>query len=116
MEDYKANCNAVLGSIVPLGDSNDFLFSKGLIPGVIEIQTSQISKRWRRLVKKQLNITADFYSLKHLHTTEVVEMLGDKEAALHNSHIGTNMVNQVYDIRRKSREESGIFNLDNKFA
>jgi integrase len=102
--------------VVPLGDSDDFLFSKDLVPGKVEIKAFQISKRWLRLVKKPLNITADFYSLKHLHTTEVVEMLGDKEAAVHNSHIGTTMVNQVYDIRRQSRNDQKVTNLDNKFA
>ncbi len=102
--------------IVPLGDKDDFLFSKDLLPGKVQIQAFQISKRWLRFVKKQLNITADFYSLKHLHTTEVVEMLGNKEAAFHNSHIGTNMVNQVYDIRRQSRKDQVVANLDNKFA
>jgi integrase len=102
--------------IVLLGEPEDFLFSKNLLPGKVEIRAFQISKRWLRLVKKPLNITADFYSLKHLHTTEVVEMLGNKEAAVHNSHIGTNMVNQVYDIRRQSRKEHGVANLDNKFA
>jgi len=80
------------------------------------IQPYQINKRWYRLVKKQLGITADFYSLKHLHTTEVVEMMGSFQAAMHNGHTSTDMVSQIYDVRRKSREQATIASLDNKFA
>jgi len=70
----------------------DYVFSKGLNTGTTLIQPYLINKRWNRLVKKKLNITADFYSIKHLHTTEVVELLNDKEAAQHNSHTFTTMV------------------------
>jgi integrase len=101
-----------------INDSNesDFVFSKGLKPGAIEIQPYQINKRWYRLVKKKLNIKADFYSLKHLHTTEVVELIGAKEAAIHNGHNSTSMVSKVYDVRREIREQVGIASLKNKFA
>ncbi len=95
---------------------NDFLFSKGLTPGSIEIQPYQINKRWYRLVKKKLNITADFYSLKHLHTTEVVELIGAKDAAMHNGHTSTSMVSKVYDVRKETRERANIASLSNKFA
>ena len=95
---------------------NDFVFSKGLMPGVNQIQPYQINKRWYRHVKKKFNIKADFYSLKHLHTTEVVEMINSNEAALHNGHTSTDMVNKVYDIRRVSRNQKNIIDLDNKFA
>lgn len=95
---------------------NQFVFSKGLVPGDIEIDPSQINKRWYRMVKKTLGITADFYSLKHLHTTEVVELLGTQEAAKHNGHTSTAMVSKVYDVRRKERESNNLANLDNKFA
>ena len=95
---------------------SDFLFSKGLKPGSTEIQPYQINKRWYRLVKQKLNIKADFYSLKHLHTTEVVEMLGSKEAAKHNGHTSTAMVSKVYDVKREAREQASITSLPNKFA
>ena len=66
-----------------------FVFSKGLEPGDIEIDPSQINKRWYRTVKKTLGITADFYSLKHLHTSEVVELLNDKPTRqMVESHFG----------------------------
>ena len=95
---------------------SDYLFSIGLKPGPMEIQPYQINKRWYRLVKKKLNIKADFYSLKHLHTTEVVELMGSQEAAKHNGHSSIAMVSQVYDVRKKERDITGIANLENKFA
>jgi integrase len=102
--------------LIKCSNENDFLFSKGLIPGSIEIQPYQINKRWYRLVKKKLNITADFYSLKHLHTTEVVELIGAKDAAMHNGHTSTAMVSKVYDVRYETREKVNIASLSNKFA
>jgi integrase len=94
---------------------NYFAFSKGLKPGGIQIEAYQINKRWYRLVKKQLGITADFYSLKHLHTTEVVEYLSDIEAAKHNSHTSTAMVNSIYDVNGKARQNNRIKELKNSF-
>ena len=70
----------------------DFVFSVGLKPGSKQIQPYQVTKRWYRLVKKKIGIAADFYSLKHLHTTEVVDLLGEKEAAKHNEHTSEAMV------------------------
>jgi len=96
--------------------SGQFVFSKGLMPGDIEIQPYQINKRWYLNVKKKLGITADFYSLKHLHTSEVVELLSDLEAAKHNSHTSTAMVNKVYDINKSKRTETAISNLKNGFV
>ena len=66
-----------------------FVFSVGLNPGDKKIQPYQIGKRWYRLVKKRLGVTADFYSLKHLQTTEIAELLTDVDAAKHNSHLST---------------------------
>lgn len=94
----------------------DYVFSAGLKPGKNKIQTFQITKRWSRLVKQKLKIKADFYSLKHLHSTEVTEMIGEKEAALHNGHTSTSMVSQVYDVRREERKNKTVSSLDNKFA
>lgn len=94
----------------------DYVFSAGLKPGKNKIQTFQITKRWSRLVKQKLNINADFYSLKHLHSTEVSEMIGEKEAAQHNGHTSTAMVSQVYDVRREERKNKTVSSLDNKFA
>lgn len=95
---------------------HQMVFSEGLVPGEIEIHPSQINKRWYRIVKKKLGITADFYSLKHLHTSEVVELLSDIEAAKHNSHTSTAMVNTVYDVNRKKRAANKVSSLENRFV
>lgn len=95
---------------------DDFVLSVGLKPGPKQIQPYQITKRWYRLVKKKIGINADFYSLKHLHTTEVVDLLDEKEAAKHNEHTSTAMVASVYDIRKHSRQHSKVKGLKNKFA
>ena len=94
----------------------DYLFSKGLAPGTMQIQPYQIGKRWYRLVKKRLGIEADFYSLKHLHTTEIVDMLDEKEAAKHNEHTSTAMVIGIYDVHRNNRHHNKVKGLNNKFA
>lgn len=102
----------------------DYLFSKGLLPGASAIRPDQITKRWYRLIKKKefdidgkkTRIEASFYSLKHLHSTEIVERLGDEAAAGMNSHTTTQMVARVYDIRRKQREHDQIKEVNNPFA
>lgn len=101
-------------NVVEKGDF--YIFSRGLKPGSIQIQPYQITKRWYRLVKKQLGITATFYSLKHLHTSEVVDRLGDEAAAKMNEHTTTGMVVKIYDHRRKDREHEALKKLDNTFV
>lgn len=95
---------------------SDFLFSKGLKPGFEKIQPYQIGKRWYRLVKKKLGIKADFYSLKHLHTTEIIDLINESEAAKHNEHTSTAMVIGIYDVKRNERKHSKVKSLNNKFA
>lgn len=62
----------------------DFIFAKGLVPGVKPIKPSQITKRWERLVKNSVKIkdendevvkvTADFYTLKHKLIEDLEEL------------------------------------------
>ena len=94
----------------------EYLFSVALNPGTKQIQPYQITKRWYRLVKQKLGIEADFYSLKHLHTTEVVDLLSAEEAAKHNEHTSTAMVVGIYDVKRNARQHSKVKGLGNKFA
>jgi integrase len=95
---------------------DQFLFSRGLLPGVEAIRPDQITKRWYRLVKQQLNIEADFYLLKHLNTTEVSELLGEQAAASLNSHSSTAMVVNIYDVNNKKRKDERLKKVANKFA
>jgi len=63
------------------GLKDDFIFSKGLTPGPQQIRPDQISRRWKRHVKDKLNITADAYALKHLHTDMVAETVSIEMAS-----------------------------------
>ncbi|MEP7376548.1 MAG: site-specific integrase [Chitinophagaceae bacterium] len=103
-------------SQLKLCNQGDFIFSKRLTPGPEEIQPYQITKRWYRLVKNKLGISADFYSLKHLHTTEIVDMINEREAARHNEHTTTAMVIGIYDVNREARKHKVVKEINNKFA
>jgi integrase len=96
--------------------AGDYIFSKDLVPGPTLISERQITKRWRIHVKKFLGIDADFYSLKHLNTTETVDQLSDQDAAKLNSHSSTAMVRSIYDVKRDSRQHERLKKVSNPFA
>lgn len=99
----------------------DYLFSKGLRPGPVKIDASQINRRWKRWVKDKLGITADFYSLKHSNTTETVDKVfeqikeAQKVAAEQNAHTTGKMVATVYDIKSKERMHEELKEVSNDF-
>lgn len=90
----------------------DYIFSLDLKPGPVSVDPWQISKRWREHVKLKLNVEADFYSLKHLHTTKIVEAYGGALAASVNGHKSEAMNNQHYDVNRKKRMLEEAKNID----
>ncbi len=100
-----------------LEDSNpeDYVFSKGLRPGPIQIRADQITKRWYKYVKKPLGITADFYSLKHVNSSEMVDILSEHDAAKLMGHTTTGMVRKIYDTKREDRQHTRIKDVGNKF-
>lgn len=102
--------------IISLAKENDYLFSKGLVPGIKHIRPDQISRRWKRHVKDKLNIRADCYSLKHLNTTAIVDLYDEQTAANLNSHKSTAMISGVYDVRHKEREHEILKKIKNKFS
>lgn len=95
--------------------TNDFLFSVGLKGGTKRIQPYQITKRWYRLIKQKGIATADFYSLKHLNSTEMVDHLSEQAAAILNGHQSTAMVRKIYDTKQKDREHEKIKGVNNAF-
>jgi integrase len=112
---------------------DDYLFSEGLEPGSRQIRPEQITRRWRRHVKEPqgkisgtggLGINIDFYSLKHLHTTEVLDYIQadpgtidpEKAIAEHNSHTSKAMVVSIYDVKQKERQHRKIKEINNPFA
>ena len=95
-----------------------YIFSVGLKPGINKISPSQITRRWKRLVKdnKKLGITADFYSLKHLNTDETAAELDLKDAAAQNSHTSTVITMKHYAFGEKERQNERLKKVTNKFA
>lgn len=101
-----------------------FLFSRLLSPGYKGMGAETITARWLKYVKKDLGIDVRFYRLKHLHTTEVMDILDDtqgvKEAekliAGHNSQLQVKMVQDIYDVKNEERKERKIKNISNVFA
>jgi integrase len=97
-------------------DPEDYLFSEGLRPGLLPIGFRQLGRRWKRWVKKQLDITADFYSLKHSNTGKTAAIAGDQAAADHNGQKSTAMVIQFYDTDRAARKHEELKKVNNPFA
>jgi len=83
-------------SVLDAAEFDDYLFSKHLQPGKEMINMEQINRRWKRHVKDKLNITADFYSLKHLHTQLVARQLDVKTASLHDGHTNIGTTKRFY--------------------
>jgi site-specific recombinase XerC len=90
-------------------DENDFLFTRGLKPSLVPIQASQITKRWKRLVKDKLNVTADFYALKHLFLDEL-DKASDTTLNLSKGMASheTNVTETVYLVGRNNRKNEAL--------
>jgi len=94
-------------------NKEDYIFSKGLVPGAQNIQAYQITKRWYRIIKKPLEITADFYSLKHKFLDELdTKFEGANLSMYHAAHLSENMTNKVYLQTKKKRANEALKNLD----
>lgn len=99
-----------------------YLFSKNQKPGLAMINEAQIGRRWRERVKYKAalgNVTADFYALKHLNSTETVTLAGTAAAAAQNSHKSEAMVRSIYDTARDKRAQDDMNRLkeiNNPFA
>jgi integrase len=89
-----------------MASENDFIFSKGLLPGAKSINPDQITKRWYRLIKKKFNISEDFYSLKHkfLDYIDGNSLSSENLASIHASHTSNKITNSVYLVNKKQRE------------
>lgn len=102
---------AVLGA-----QKGDFIFSVGFLPGPTPIRADQIGRRWKRLVKDELGIKADFYSLKHINLTEISAQISTEAAARAAGHTTTKMVIKHYDVGYKDREAERIKRMENHFV
>lgn len=91
----------------------DFVFAYDLIPGITAVSADTVNKKWRKWVKEGLNIDADFYSLKHTHTSQVAKLSGEQIAADHNGHTSTAMVRTIYNYDRADQIHKAVKDLPN---
>lgn len=99
-----------------LAEPGEVVFSHRLKPGDKFLKYNNITQCWWKWVKNELGITKDFYSVKHLATSDLVDIAGDQAAAAHNAHTSTAMVVGIYDHRRADREHERIRKAGNKFV
>ena len=97
-------------------NQEDYIFSKNLKPGVSPIQSYQITKRWKRLVKVKLGIAEDFYSLKHLNLDETSAILDLKDASKMASHTSTAVTKKHYAVNENSRQNTRLKEVNNPFV
>lgn len=98
----------------------DFLFSKKMIPGPVQIRSEQFSRRWKRHIKDKLKININLYSLKHLNTTEISDQLDKlynpaEDVQKLTGHTTTAMIVQIYDQHNKSRKDNKIKTIGGTF-
>lgn len=92
-------------------EPDDYVFSRLLKPGKEAINPRQITRRWRLWIKKKLSveldidITADWYSLKHLHSTEIVSKYGLAVSADFNNE-SKEMIERHYDLLADERKHN----------
>lgn len=101
---------------IEAAEENDFIFSKGLEPGKLAIQSYQITKRWNRHIKTKLGIKEDFYSLKHLNLDETASILGINDASEMASHTSASITTKYYAVGEKQRQNERLKSIENKFA
>lgn len=97
-----------------------YIFAYDLAPGPKFVNPDTINKKWRKWVKKckeepikSMEVTADFYSLKHTHTTQVAKLSGEGIAAGHDGHTTTAMVRQIYNYGRDEQIHEAVKGLQN---
>lgn len=95
---------------------DDYVFGRGFVSGPRAIQPDRIARVWKKLVKDELGIDADFYSLKHSNSTETAQLAGDEAAAAQNAHTTTAMVVKIYDVGRDAREHDRLKKVNNPFV
>ncbi len=102
-------------------EPNDFIFSKGLIPGPLSISPRQITKRWRLWIKGDtkpdvgLGIKKDFYLLKHTNIDEISGLIGLQTASAAAGHTSTRTT-EIYAVNEKKRQMELIKNISNPFV
>lgn len=100
---------------------DEFIFSKGFTPGPESMRIDYVTRKWRRVVKDPpskggLGINVDLYSLKHLNTDEITDLLDIAAAAKLNSHSSTKVTLKHYAVNEHGRQMERIKRVGNTFA
>ena len=66
-------------------------------------------------VKKKLNISADFYSLKHLNIDETADALDIKDASVMAGHTTPVITIKHYALNEKERQHERMSKVNNSF-
>jgi integrase len=93
-----------------------FIFGAHYLPAAIAMTIDGPTKHWKKYIKTGLGIDIDFYALKHLHTTEIVDALDEQAAAELNKHTSTAMVVSIYDVKQKDRQHEKLKKVNNPFV
>lgn len=99
--------------------ADHFLFGTLFKPGLEPMGKGMPTTYWNKYIKNEetgLGIKIDFYALKYLNTTEVVDQLDEKDAAALNAHTSEAMVRSIYDVGQKGRQHDRLKKVNNKFA
>lgn len=101
--------------------ADKFIFGTLFQPGVKPMGEETPTRYWKRFIKDDidkggLGIDIDFYSLKHLNTTEVVDRLDEQAAAALNAHTSKAMVVNIYDVRQRDRQHNRLKEVNNPFT
>ncbi|WP_312394758.1 hypothetical protein [Chryseobacterium sp.] len=111
---------------------DDYIFSKGLRPGLTPIDSSQIDKRWKRNIKdsneiidpingKVIKVTEDFYSWKHLFLDKLDQLQNSSNTPIipinlaqgMASHLSVETTNK-YTIGKSDRNKEFLKKIDLK--
>lgn len=100
--------------------AGSYIFGPHLLPGEKPMGEGMPTRYWKKYVKDPedeggLGIDIDFYSLKHLNTSEVVDALDEQAAAELNAHTSTAMVVNIYDVKQKDRQHERLKKVNNTF-
>lgn len=115
--------HTIKSNLIPLWEelmlqcgSDEYVFSTGMKPGIVLVDANNINKKWNKWVKIKLSINADFYSLKHTHTTQIAKLKGEDIAAGHDGHTTGAMVAKIYNVSREEMLHNEMKDLPNTFT
>jgi integrase len=94
----------------------DYVFGAKYLPGCVPTYPKTPTDHWKKLVKVGLGIDKDLYSLKHLNTEEITELLSLEDAAKLNGHTTTKMTEKHYAVGHKARQNERLKKVGNTFS